>query len=340
MASDTGLSGISQAQRAALFLMALGENQAAQVLRHLGPKEVQSLGTTMRTLGDVTQAQIAAVLDDFLRSVGNQSSLSIGSEDYLKNILQKALGREKAQSVLSRISMGGQSKGLDMLKWMDPQAIHDLVRGEHPQIIAIVLVYLEKEQASQVLALLPEETRTEVIMRIAKMDGINPAALTELDAIMEQRFSGSVGVSSLKVSNIGGIRTAADMLNGLRGEAGSQVIEKLTEADAELSSKIQDQMFVFENLMELADRDMQTLLREISTDSLVIALKGASHEMQEKIFNNMSKRAAEMMRDDLETKGPVRLKEVEEAQKSILVVARTLGDEGKIALGGGGDEFV
>jgi flagellar motor switch protein FliG len=337
MASDAGKPSMSQAQRAALFLMALGENQAAQVLKHMGPKEVQSLGTTMRTLGDISQAQIAAVLDDFLQSVGNQSSLSIGSEEYLNNILQKALGREKAQSVLSRISIGSQSKGLDMLKWMDSQAIYDLIRNEHPQIIAIVLVYLEKEHASEVLALLPEEIRTEVVMRVAKLDGVNPTALSELDAIMEQRFSGT---SNLKVSNIGGVRTAAEMLNGLRGEVGSQVIEKMTEEDADLSSQIQDQMFIFENLLELADRDTQTLLREISTDVLVIALKGASQEMQEKMFNNMSKRAAEMMRDDLETKGPVRLKEVEEAQKNILVVARTLGDEGKIALGEAGEDFV
>ncbi len=337
MANENNPSSMSQSQRAALFLMALGENKAAEVLKHMGPKEVQSLGGTMRTLGEVTQGQIATVLDEFLRSVGNQSSLSIGSEDYLKNILQKALGREKAESVLSRISIGGNSRGLDMLKWMDAQAIYDLVRNEHPQIIAIVLVYLEKEQASEVLALLPDDVRAEVVLRVANMDGINPTALSELDAIMEQRFSGSPNV---KVSNIGGIRTAAEMVNGLRGEESSGVIEKMTEADAELSNKIQDQMFIFENLLELADRDMQALLREISTDSLVIALKGSSQEMQEKIFRNMSKRAAEMMRDDLETKGPVRLKEVEEAQKSILVVARTLGDEGKIALGGAGEDFV
>ena len=337
MASENDVSSMSQSQRAALFLMALGENKAAEVLKHMGPKEVQNLGATMRTLGEVTQAQIATVLDEFLRSVGNQSSLSIGSEDYLKNILQKALGREKAQSVLSRISIGSNSRGLDMLKWMDAQAIYDLIRNEHPQIIAIVLVYLEKDQAADVLALLSEEIRAEVVMRVANMDGINPTALNELDTVMEQRFSGTPNV---KVSNIGGVRTAAELVNGLRGEHSSSVIEKMTEKDAELSNKIQDQMFIFENLLELADRDMQALLREISTDSLVIALKGASKEMQDKIFRNMSKRAAEMMRDDLETKGPVRLKEVEEAQKSILVVARTLGDEGKIALGGAGEDFV
>ncbi len=337
MASENNVSSMSQSERAALFLMALGENKAAEVLKHMGPKEVQNLGATMRTLGEVTQAQIATVLDEFLRSVGNQSSLSIGSEDYLKNILQKALGREKAQSVLSRISIGSNSRGLDMLKWMDAQAIYDLIRNEHPQIIAIVLVYLEKDQAADVLALLSEEIRAEVVMRVANMDGINPTALNELDTVMEQRFSGTPNV---KVSNIGGVRTAAELVNGLRGEHSSSVIEKMTEKDAELSNKIQDQMFIFENLLELADRDMQALLREISTDSLVIALKGASKEMQDKIFRNMSKRAAEMMRDDLETKGPVRLKEVEEAQKSILVVARTLGDEGKIALGGAGEDFV
>ncbi len=328
---------LSRSEQAALLLMTLGENQAAEVLRHMGPKEVQSLGVTMQSLSNITQEQIANVLDEFVKSVGNQTSLSIGSEDYLKNILQKALGREKAGSVMSRISMGSSSKGLDMLKWMDAQAINDLIRSEHPQIIAIVLVYLEKDQASEVLGLLPDEVRTEVVMRIANMESVNPAALSELDAIMERRFDDNF---SMKVSNIGGVRAAAELLNGLRGELSSQVLEKVGEENSDLCNSIQDQMFIFENLLELDDRGVQTLLREVSSDSLVVALKGASQEMQEKVFRNMSKRAAEMLRDDLETQGPVRLKEVEEAQKSILTIARTLADEGKIMLGSGGDDFV
>lgn len=343
MADDESHVPMSQSQRAALFLMTLGENQAAEILKHMEPKEVESLSTTMRSLGDVKQSQIADVLDEFLKSVGNQSSLSLGSEDYLRSILQKALGRDKAQSVLSRIAIGVNSKGLDMLKWMDPQAICDIIQKEHPQIVSIVLVYLEREHASQVLALLPEEVQANVVKRIATMDNINPSALNELDAILEQRFSGSGGstpVATQKLPNVGGIRSAAELLNGLKSDLSSSVIEKITEADVELSMKIQDQMFIFENLMELDDRGMQTLLREISSDDLVLALKGSGEEMQNKIFKNMSSRAAEMMRDDLETKGPVRLKEVEEAQKNILTIARTLADDGKIMLGDGGEDFV
>ena len=331
-------SSLTSAQHAALLLMAMGENQAAAVLKHMGPKEVQTLGTNMQSLNNVTQEQIAESLDAFIESVGNQSSLSIGSEDYLNSVLQKALGREKAKSIMSRISMGTTSKGLDMLKWMDAQSISDLIRNEHPQIISIVLVYLDKDQASQVLSLLPEAVRSNVVMRIANMDGVNPEALTELDAILEQRFEGN---TTMKVANIGGVRMAAEMLNGLKGDLSTQIIEKMSEADKDLSTQIQDQMFIFENLLDLDDRGVQTLLREVSTDDLVLALKGASHEMQEKIFNNMSKRAAEMLRDDLETKGPVRLKEVEDAQKNILKVAHALSDEGKIMLGaGGGEDFV
>ena len=338
MADEGFSSSMTRAQRAALFLMALGENQAAEILKHMEPKEVEALGTTMRGLGTITQTQIGLVLDEFLKSVGNQSSLSLGTDDYLKSILQKALGKERSQTIMSRISIGTSSKGLDMLKWMDAKTIAEIIRNEHPQIISIVLVYLENQQASEILSLLPEEIRPDVVQRIATMDGINPTALNELDAIMEQRFSGST--SAPKVSNIGGIRSAAELVNGLKGELSTEVLEKISEADVDLGAQIQEQMFVFENLLELDDRGMQTLLREISSDDLVIALKGASHEMQDKVFNNMSSRAAEMMRDDLETRGPVRLKEVEEAQKRVLVVARTLADDGKIMLGDQGDDFV
>ena len=224
----------------------------------------------------------------------------------------------------------------------DPNVISDIVRGEHPQIISIVLVYLEKEQALKVLELLPEKIRADVVMRIATMDSINSSALSELDAILEQRFSGASGmpVAAPKVTNVGDVRNAAELLNGLKNDSSSSVIEKITESNIELSTEIQDQIFIFENLMELDDHGMQTLLRDISSDDLVISLKGSSQKMKEKIFHNMSSCAAEMMRDDLESRGPVRLKEVEDVQKNILTIARTLSDEGKIMLGDTGENFV
>ncbi len=328
---------LTRPQQAALFLMTLGENQAAEILRHMEPKEVQTLGESMKSLNDITQEQIAEVLDSFVQNVGNQSSLSIGTEEYLKSILQKALGQEKAQSIMSRISMRTATKGLETLKWMDVRAINDLLRNEHPQIIAIILVSIDKDQASGVLALLPESVRADVVMRIARMDGINPSALIELDAIMERQFDGPLDI---KVNDVGGIRAAAEILNGVTGDTGTKLLEDITEMDAETSAEIQENMFIFENLLEVDDRGFQTLLREVSSDSLVIALKGSSQEMQAKVFKNMSKRAAEMLQDDLETRGPIKLKEVEEAQKAIITVARNLAEEGKIMLGSGGEEFV
>ncbi|GIX22656.1 MAG: flagellar motor switch protein FliG [Gammaproteobacteria bacterium] len=329
---------LSASQRAALLLMALGENAAAEVLKHLEPNEVEAIGATMRGLRDVTQDQIAAVLDEFIARVGKQSSLGMGAEEYLKSVLRKALGREKAEAVLSRISLGSQSKGLEMLKWLDPQTIYELIRDEHPQIIAIVLVYLEKGQAARVLAAFDENRRAEILMRIATMDSIHPEALAELDAIMEQRFAsgGAVG----KIRNVGGARSAAELLNALGGQNAQALLDAIRQRDESLGTQLEEQMFVFENLLELSDRDMQTLLREVNTDQLVVALKGASPEMQNKVFRNMSSRAAEMLRDDLEARGPVKLKEVEEAQKAILEAARKLAEDGKISLGGGGEEYV
>ncbi|MBA3582154.1 MAG: flagellar motor switch protein FliG [Gammaproteobacteria bacterium] len=335
--ADGELPKLNGAQRAALLLMALGENQAAEVLKHMSPKEVQMLGTTMREFNNVTQPQIAAVLDEFAQSVGNQSSLSIGADDYLRKVLNRALGKEKAGSILSRISMGANTKGLDTLKWMDPRMIAELIKKEHPQIIAIVMVYLDKEQAGAVLGLLPEDIRGDVVMRIANLDGIHPSALLELDSLLNTRFSGDF---ETKVANVGGTRVAAEILNSLKGKLGESVVSQLDEIDAEVSSKIQDQMFIFENLLDIDDRGMQTLLRDVSTDKLVLALKGSSVEMQDKVFKNMSKRAAEMLHDDLESRGPVKLSEVEEAQREILTTARKLADDGKIMLGGGGDDFV
>lgn len=331
------LSGV---ERAAVLLLSLGEQDAAEVLRHMGPKEVQKLGVAMAQLNNVSRAQVSQVLQEFAQSVDGQTSLGVGSNDYVRNVLTKALGQDKAGGMIDRILLGGNTKGLEGLKWMDPRSIVDMVRLEHPQIIAIVLGYLDSDQAAEVLGLLPEKTRVDVLLRIANLDGIQPSALSELNDILEKKFAGA-GSGSAKSSSVGGIKAAANILNNLGGSVEAAIMDSVKEIDADLAQKIEDLMFVFEDLIDLDDRGVQTLLREVSSESLLLALKGSDEAMKEKIFKNMSKRAAEMLRDDLEAKGPVKLSEVETAQKEILAIARRMAESGDLALGGkGGEEYV
>ncbi len=326
---------IPGAERAAIFMMSLGEQSAAEVLKHMGPREVQQVGTAMATLNNVSNAQVSHVMADFAGVIEEQSAVGIGSDDYIRNILIGALGEDKAGGVIDRILIGKNAKGLESLKWMDPRAVADVVQNEHPQIIAIVLSYLESDHAAEVLLHLQERTRTDVLMRIATLEGVPPVALQELNEVLEKQFSGS---SKMQKSGVGGVKTAADILNFMDGTAEAAITEAITEHDEALAQRIQEQMFVFENLLEIDDRGMQTILRDVQSDSLILALKGADDAMKEKIFNNMSSRAAEMMRDDLEAKGPVKLKDVETAQKEILAVAKRLADAGDISLGGKGDD--
>jgi len=278
------------------------------------------------------------VMADFVGTIGDQTSLGLGSDEYIRNMLTSALGSDKATGVIDRILLGRNSKGLEQLKWMDPRSVAELIRLEHPQIIAIVMSFLDPDQAAGVLAEFPDRVRTDVIMRVASLDGIQPAALQELDEILEKQFSGG---SNVKSTNLGGVKKAADILNFVDGIIETQVIDAITEADEDLSQEIQDNMFVFDNLTEVDDRGIQTLLREVSSDQLLLALRGAAEPLKEKIFNNMSSRAAEMLKDDLEAAPPVKISDVESAQKEILSVARRLSDAGEIALGGGGgDEFI
>jgi flagellar motor switch protein FliG len=278
------------------------------------------------------------VMSDFVGTIGEQTSLGLGSDEYIRNILTQALGSDKASGVIDRILLGRNSKGLEQLKWMDPRGIAELIRLEHPQIVAIVLSFLDPDQAAAVLAEFPERVRTDVIMRIATLDGIQPAALQELDEILDKQFSGQTNVKS---TTLGGIKKAADILNFVDGAMETQVIEAIKQQDEDLSQEIQDNMFVFENLSEIDDRGMQTLLREVSTDQLLLALRGASEELKDRVFKNMSSRAAEMLKDDLEAAPPARISEVESAQKEILSTARRLSDAGEIALGAGtGDDFI
>jgi flagellar motor switch protein FliG len=333
-AESSALKGV---ERAAILLLALGEADAAAILSHMGPKEVQELGMAMAGMTNVSTERMEAVMRSFVDTLSNQTSLGLDSDEYIRNVLTQALGADKAGGVIDRILLGRNSKGLEQLKWMDSRSIAELIRLEHPQIIAIVLSFLDPDQAAEVLSEFPERVRPDIIMRIATLDGIQPAALQELDEILEKQFSGATNVKS---SSLGGVKTAANILNLVEGTIESGIIEQVTSADQDLAQEIQDNMFVFENLIDIDDRGIQTLLREVASDQLLLALRGAEEGLKEKIFRNMSKRAAEMLRDDLEAAAPARLSDVEAAQKEILSVTRRLADAGEIMLGGGGDDFV
>jgi flagellar motor switch protein FliG len=328
-----GLSGI---ERAAILLMSLGEQEASEVLKHMGAREVQRIGSSMAALTAVTRDQAIDVLDSFVGQVEEKTSLGVGSDEYVRKVLSQALG-DKATSMIDRILLGRKSKGLEAMKWMDPRSVAEMVRQEHPQIIAIVLAYLESDQAAEVLSQLPEQLRADVVMRVATIDGIPPSAFDELDEVMEKQFSGNENV---KASSVGGIRAAAEILNFVDGSTEEAVMQAMRESDEGLSARIQDEMFVFENLGDLDDRSIQTLLREVESNMLTKALKGAEQTVREKILKNMSRRAAEMLEEDMEAMGPVRVSDVESAQKEILATTRRLAEEGQIQLGGKGDEYV
>ena len=323
------------AERVAIFMMSLGEECAAELLRHMGPKEVQKIGGAMASLDRITRSDIDAVLKEFSELIQDQTALGIGADDYVRNVLRTALGEEKAAGLIDRILIGRNSKGLEALKWLDPRAIAEMIRHEHPQIVAIVLSHLDPDQSAETLSHLPERMQSDLILRIATLDGVQPAALQELDEILESQLSGK---NTAKSSMIGGVQTAANILNFIEGSRESSIMEGVRQVDEDLGERIQELMFVFANLVDVDDRGIQTLLREVTTESLVLALKGAEDELRDKIFKNMSKRAAEMLREDLETKGPVRVSDVEAAQKEILAVARRLADSGEIMLGSKGGE--
>ena len=324
--------------KAAILLMSLGEEDASKVMMHMEPKEVQAVGSAMAAISNVSKEEVSEVIAGFCKKIEQQTGLGLGNDDYIRNVLVTALGEDKAGGMIDRILRGANTKSLETLKWMDSRAVAEVIRLEHPQIIAIVLSYLDPDQAAEVLGYFQDKVRHDVIMRIASIDGIQPVALAELNEIMEKQFSGNTNV---KTSNIGGIKAAANILNFLESSMESEIMDNVKEIDADLGQQIQDLMFVFDNLLEIGDRDIQTILREISSDSLVLALKGSEEELKEKIFKNMSKRAAEMLRDDLESKGPVKISDVEGAQKEILSIARRLAESGDISLGGGSsDEYI
>ena len=332
--TDSSLSGV---QRAAVLLLSLGEADAAEVLKHMEPKEVQKIGITMATMTDVSREQVQMVIDQFSSELGNTTSLGVGSDEYIKNMLEQALGKDKAGNLVDRILLGRNTTGLDALKWMDPRAVADLVRNEHPQIIAIVMSHLEPDQAAQALKLLPERTRVDVVLRIATLDGIPPNALNELNEIMERQFAGN---QNLKSSSIGGVQSAANILNFLDGGQDQVILKQIGDIDNPLGTRIQDLMFVFDDLVDLEDREMQLVLREVSGERLGLALRGAENKVKDKITRNMSQRAAEILLEDMEARGPVRLSDVEVAQREILAIVKRMADEGTISLGGNAEELL
>jgi flagellar motor switch protein FliG len=324
-------------ERAAILLLTLGEQEAAQVLRHMGAKEVQRIGAAMAKLTNVSKDEVHTIITEFSSSVESQTSVGVGAEDFLRKVLVDALGQDKATSIIDRISIGRSTKGLEALKWMDARAVAELIRLEHPQIIAIVLAYLEADQSAEILTCLPANMRSDIMVRIATLDGVQPSALTELDDIMEKTFAGK---GTARTSALGGAKAAANIINNLEPSQEGVIMEQIVQTDEALGSRIQDLIFVFDNLLEIDDRSMQELLRQVSSDKLLLAMKGCEDAMKEKIFKNMSQRAAEMLKDDLESKGPVRISEVEGAQKEILQTARKLAEAGTIALASKGDEYV
>ncbi|HEB76968.1 MAG TPA: flagellar motor switch protein FliG [Methylothermaceae bacterium] len=322
--------------RAGLLLLAVGQKHAAAVLKHLEPKEVQLLGMAMATLENIRGEIVEQVVELFLEHIRDQTAIGLNSDEYIRSVLTEALGEDRAGAVIDRILLSRHSRGIEQLKWMEPRAIAELIRLEHPQIIAIILSMLDPPLAATVLGYLPENMRPDLVMRIASLEAVQPDALKELDAIMERQLSGK----NVKSSTIGGVDRAAEILNMVESSVEAQVMDQLEEKAPDLAIQIQDKMFVFDDLAKLDDRSIQTLLREVSTDTLLLAMRGADEALKEKIFANMSRRAAEMLRDDLEASPPAKLSEVEAAQKEILQIARRLADAGEIALGGGGDELI
>ena len=326
---ETGL------ENAAILLMSLGEEEASEVFKHLAPKEVQRLGETIARMKSVTRDRVEGVLQDFENIAANEHMLVADSNEYVKTVLRKALGDDKANLLIDRIMQGNDTTGIESLKWMDPASVAELLRNEHPQIVAAILVHLEFDQASEVLKLFTERQRNEVMVRIATLDGIQPLALRDLNEVMSKVLAGG---DRSKKSSLGGVKTAAEILNMLGSSVETSVLDFVREADADLAQKIMDNMFTFDDVEKIDDKGIQALMKEVQSESLVIALKGATPTLREKIFKNMSTRAAETLREDLESRGPVRLSEVEAEQKEMLKIVRRLVDEGQIVLAGGGDD--
>jgi flagellar motor switch protein FliG len=331
-------SGVSGAERAAILLLTLGEQDAAELLRHMDPREVQRVGQAMAGLRNVPREKIQAVLATFVKGVETKGPSGADATEYMKRVLVSSLGKQRAELLLDRITSGLEpGAGIEHLKWLDPKSVARLIGEEHPQVIAILLANLDPDQAGVVCALLPQELRTEILIRVATLDEVPQSALNELGDVIEKRAAQS---SSSPQRKLGGARLTANMMNAMPRDMQADVLAEIEQADGELHQKIKDQMFIFENLLQIDDRGIQAILREADSGRLSVALRGADVEVQEKIMRNMSKRAAEILRDDMEMRGPVKVSEVEAAQKEIVAIAQRLAEEGTIMIGGGGGDYV
>lgn len=322
-------------QDAAILMMSLGEEEASEVFKHLSPKEVQKLGEAIAKTKVITRERVDEVVDRFTGIAAAHSLLVSDSGDYVRSVLKRALGDDKAALLIDRILQGGDVSGIESLKWMDPSSVAELLRNEHPQIVAAILVHLDFDQAADVLKFFAERQRNEVMLRVATMEGIQPSALKDLNEVL---FKVLAGGDKIRKSSLGGVKTAAEMINLMGTAIEGTVIESIRNHDPELAQKIMDKMFVFDDVMKLDDKAIQMVLKEVASDALIVALKGAQPELKEKFLANMSSRAAETLREDLESRGPMRLSEVEAQQKEILKIVRRLADEGTIVIGGGGDD--
>ncbi|BDI04456.1 flagellar motor switch protein FliG [Sphaerotilus microaerophilus] len=320
---------------AAILLMSLGEEEAAEVFKHLTPKEVQRLGETIARMKSVPRERFDTVLDRFHEQAEAHSMLVNDTDEYVKNVLRKALGEDKANLLIDRILQGSDITGIESLKWMDASSIAELLRAEHPQIVAAILVHLEFDQVADVLKQMPERIRNEVMVRIATLDGIQPSALKDLNEVLSKVLAGG---DRMRKSSLGGAKPAAEIINMMGSAVEASVLDYIREADMDLAQKIMDNMFTFDDVIKIDDKGIQALLKEVQSESLIIALKGATQEMRDKVFKNMSSRAAETLKEDLESRGPVRVSDVEGEQKEMLKIVRRLADEGTIVLGGGGDD--
>ena len=320
---------------AAILLMSLGEEQAADVFRHLEPKEVQRLGETIAKMKSISHEKVDGVLERFTSVASEQSILVADNDAYVKSVLRKALGEDKADLLIDRILRGSDISGIETLKWMDAVSVAELLRNEHPQIVSAILVHLDPDQASAVLKCLPERQRNEVLVRIATLDGIQPSALKDLNEVMSKVLAGG---EKMRKTSLGGVKPAAEIINLLGGSIETAVLDYIRDIDGDLAQKIMDNMFTFDDLDKLDDKGIQAMLKEVQSESLVVALKGTTAELREKIFKNMSTRAVETLREDIESRGPVRLSEVEAEQKEMLKIVRRLADEGQIVIGGGSDD--
>jgi flagellar motor switch protein FliG len=325
-------------QKSAILMMLIGEEEAAEILKNLSPREVQHLGSAMYSVQGLGQDLVNQVLDEFLAIIKEQTSLGLGAGNYIRNVLTKALGDDKAQSVLTRITPTSQERPIEILDWMDARSIAELVVDEHPQIIALVMSYLDAGLASDVLLSLPDELQADVVYRVATLETVQPEALRELEDVMQRKFKSN---ATLRASQVGGVKAAAQIMNFTKQDTEALIMEVIGEEDRNLMQAIQESMFVFDNLLESDDKSLQTLLRNVETEDLVLALKGADEPLRDKLFSCMSSRAAANLADEMEALGPVRLTEVQDAQKRIINIARTMSDEGTIVLAGrGGDDFV